>query len=239
MTPIVVVLIALLCVLVRFLFRSAFRYDPERARAALELARGAGARHIVVTGRPVPGVRGLLAALGYEGIAVCGQGAQVYDTASGRMLSALTLDRETAATALGKIEAETGALYAAVDQDGTDGHTLIEPGYRMAHPTLPARPVPHRDALWERPIAKVLVRHPELTDDELAATALELARRLAAGPTVALSAIKEAVAFGAGHTLEESLAKEDELQTRAGTSEDHVIAVRAFLAKEEPQYLGR
>ncbi|MEY6568706.1 SLC13 family permease [Streptomyces sp. PGLac3x] len=37
MTPIVVVLIALLCVLVRFLFRSAFRYDPERARAALEL----------------------------------------------------------------------------------------------------------------------------------------------------------------------------------------------------------
>lgn len=142
-----------------------------RTRTALELARGAGARHIVVTGRPVPGVRGLLAQLGYDGIAVCGQGAQLYDAASGRMLAALTLDRETAATALGKIEAETGAVYAAVDQDGTHGHTLIEPGYRMAHPTLPARPVPHRDALWERPIAKVLVRHPELTDDELAAVA--------------------------------------------------------------------
>ena len=83
------------------------------------------------------------------------------------------------------------------------------------------------------------ILHRVVPADELAATALELARRLAAGPTVALSAIKEAVAFGAGHTLEESLAKEDELQTRAGTSEDHVIAVRAFLAKEEPQYLGR
>ncbi|MFD4985873.1 HAD family hydrolase [Streptomyces sp. NPDC058374] len=157
-----------------------------RTRAALELARGAGARHIVVTGRPVPGVRGLLAQLGYDGIAVCGQGAQVYDAASGRMLSALTLDRETAATALGKIEAETGAVFAAVDQDGTDGHTLIEPGYRMAHPTLPARPVPHRDALWERPIAKVLVRHPELTDDELAAAARSVVDGLAtvtmAGP---------------------------------------------------------
>ncbi|SUP62044.1 Hydrolase [Streptomyces griseus] len=157
-----------------------------RTRAALELARGAGARHIVVTGRPVPGVRGLLARLGYDGIAVCGQGAQVYDAAGGRMLSALTLDRETAATALGKIEAETGALFAAVDQDGTDGHTLIEPGYRMAHPTLPARPVPHRDSLWERPIAKVLIRHPELTDDELAAAARSVVDGLAtvtmAGP---------------------------------------------------------
>ncbi|RZD61116.1 hydrolase [Streptomyces albidoflavus] len=178
-----------------------------RTRAALELARGAGARHIVVTGRPVPGVRGLLAALGYEGIAVCGQGAQVYDTASGRMLSALTLDRETAATALGKIEAETGALYAAVDQDGTDGHTLIEPGYRMAHPTLPARPVPHRDALWERPIAKVLVRHPELTDDELAATARSAVDGLAtvtmAGPgTVELQPLGVTKATGLARAAE-------------------------------------
>ncbi|MFF1547731.1 enoyl-CoA hydratase/isomerase family protein [Streptomyces sp. NPDC058291] len=75
--------------------------------------------------------------------------------------------------------------------------------------------------------------------DELRAEAEKVARALAAGPTVAYAAIKEAVAYGSAHTLAETLEKEDELQTRAGASEDHTIAVRAFVAKETPKYLGR
>ncbi|MEW2313091.1 enoyl-CoA hydratase, partial [Streptomyces sp. NPDC006864] len=65
------------------------------------------------------------------------------------------------------------------------------------------------------------------------------ARALAAGPTVAYAALKESMAYGAGHTLAETLEKEDALQTRAGASQDHVIAVEAFLAKEKPVYLGK
>ncbi|MCS0634438.1 enoyl-CoA hydratase-related protein [Streptomyces sp. LP05-1] len=74
---------------------------------------------------------------------------------------------------------------------------------------------------------------------ELAAEAAAVARALAAGPTVAYAAIKESLAFAAGHTLEETLAKEDELQNRAAAAEDHTIAVEAFLAKEKPRYVGR
>ncbi|MFY4723998.1 enoyl-CoA hydratase/isomerase family protein [Streptomyces sp. LaBMicrA B280] len=74
---------------------------------------------------------------------------------------------------------------------------------------------------------------------ELRAEAEKAARKLASGPTVAYAAIKEAVAFGLTHSLEETLQKEDELQTRAGQSEDHVIAVQAFVNKEKPRYLGR
>ncbi|MER5883494.1 enoyl-CoA hydratase-related protein [Streptomyces sp. NPDC001941] len=74
---------------------------------------------------------------------------------------------------------------------------------------------------------------------ELAAEALKLARTLAEGPTLAYAALKESVAFGLSHSLDETLEKEDELQARAGSSEDHTIAVRAFLAKEQPRYLGR
>jgi 2-(1,2-epoxy-1,2-dihydrophenyl)acetyl-CoA isomerase len=74
---------------------------------------------------------------------------------------------------------------------------------------------------------------------ELPAAALTVARRLAAGPTVAYAAIKESLAYAAGHTLEETLVKEAELQERAGTSEDHRIAVEAFVQKEEPRYVGR
>ncbi|MGI5470715.1 enoyl-CoA hydratase-related protein [Streptomyces sp. CA-132043] len=74
---------------------------------------------------------------------------------------------------------------------------------------------------------------------ELASEARALALRLAQGPTAAYAAIKESLAYGTDHSLAETLAKEDELQTRAGASEDHVIAVEAFVKKEKPRFVGR
>ncbi|MFE3164352.1 HAD family hydrolase [Streptomyces sp. NPDC059224] len=151
----------------------------ERSLAALARAGRVGARHLVVTGRPAPRVRPLLDDLGCTGLAVCGQGAQLYDAGADRLLWSVTLDRELAETALGKIEAEVGQVYAAVDQDGVDGLTLIEPGYLMPHPTLPALRVGRRDDLWCAPISKVLLRHHTLSDDELAATARAVVGSLA------------------------------------------------------------
>lgn len=150
-----------------------------RTRAALALAAHAGARHLVVTGRPVPGVRRLLAVLGYGGPAVCGQGAQLYDAGAGRMVRTVTLDRGAADTALGKIEAQVGRVFAAVDQDGADGRTLIEPGYRMPHPNLPAQRVRRREELWSAPVIKVLIRHRELAEDALAEAARDAVGDLA------------------------------------------------------------
>ncbi|MEV6669449.1 enoyl-CoA hydratase-related protein [Streptomyces sp. NPDC051162] len=74
---------------------------------------------------------------------------------------------------------------------------------------------------------------------DLAAEARSVARRLAEGPTAAYAALKESLAYGADHSLAQSLAKEDELQGRAGASEDHRIAVDAFLKKEKPRFVGR
>ncbi|MFI7383262.1 HAD family hydrolase [Streptomyces sp. NPDC049813] len=156
----------------------------DRTRAALATAVGAGARHIVVTGRPAPRVRPLLGGLGPGGggLAVCAQGAQLYDAARDRLVWSLTLDRELAEQALGKIEAEVGQVHAAVDQDGVDGLTLIEPQYLMPHPTLPAVRVHRRADLWAAPISKVLLRHDTLGDDELAAVA-----RAAVGPLASVT----------------------------------------------------
>ncbi|MCP3760209.1 HAD-IIB family hydrolase [Streptomyces sp. NPDC056773] len=138
-----------------------------RSSAALAAARAAGARHIIVTGRPVPQVRHVLDGLGYAGLAVCGQGAQVYDAAAGLLLHSVALDRELAEVALGKIEAEVGEVYAAVNQEGLDAEMLIGPGYRMWHPHLPTVAVSRRSDLWTSPINKVLLQHPRLSDDEL------------------------------------------------------------------------
>lgn len=146
----------------------------DRSRAALARATGAGARHVVATGRPVPQVLPLLADLGYQGLAVCGQGAQVYDTVAGAMISSLGLDRDLAETAVGKIEAEVGAVHLAVNQCAADGLTLAERDYRLPHPTLPATRVEGRAGLWAEPINKVLVRHPVLSDEELVEAARDV-----------------------------------------------------------------
>ncbi|MFZ5872478.1 MAG: enoyl-CoA hydratase-related protein [Actinomycetota bacterium] len=76
-------------------------------------------------------------------------------------------------------------------------------------------------------------------DDELASRAGDVARRLAAGPTVAYGAIRRAVAFSATHDLEESLAHEAQLMALTGGTADHAEAVAAFLGKRAPAFTGR
>ena len=75
--------------------------------------------------------------------------------------------------------------------------------------------------------------------EQVLARATELARLLAAGPTAAYACIKESIAYGSAHSFVETLAKEDELQTRAGDTADHGNAVRSFLAKQPPVFEGR
>ncbi|MFD7921176.1 enoyl-CoA hydratase/isomerase family protein [Streptomyces sp. NPDC059740] len=74
---------------------------------------------------------------------------------------------------------------------------------------------------------------------ELAAEAARVARTLAKGPTAAYAALKESVAYAGDHSLAQALEREAVLQARAGASEDHRIAVEAFLRKERPDFVGR
>ena len=67
----------------------------------------------------------------------------------------------------------------------------------------------------------------------------ELARTLAAGPTLAYGSIRRAVAGAAGQDLPAALAHEAALMTLTGDSADHRAAVDAFLAKSTPRYSGR
>ncbi|MFF9122443.1 HAD family hydrolase [Streptomyces sp. NPDC014889] len=148
----------------------------RRTREALAAATAAGAAHLVVTGRAVPWTRHVLDDLGYRGLAVCGQGGQVYDAGEQRLLTSVTLDRQLAAVALAKIEAEVGPLYLAASRDGLDGEVLVGPGYAVVGP-LPATPFTDVADLWSAPLNKIYIQHPDLTDDELA----EVARRTAGG----------------------------------------------------------
>jgi 2-(1,2-epoxy-1,2-dihydrophenyl)acetyl-CoA isomerase len=74
--------------------------------------------------------------------------------------------------------------------------------------------------------------------ERLLPAAQELAARLAAGPTAAYAAIKESLAYGQSATLADALAKEGELQSAMGRTQDHRSATAAFLAKQKPVFTG-
>ncbi|MEU9208304.1 enoyl-CoA hydratase-related protein [Streptomyces sp. NPDC048415] len=109
---------------------------------------------------------------------------------------------------------------------------VVGPG-RAADLLLFPRSVSAQEA-YELGIANRVVPAAELRGE-----AEKVARALAGGPTLAYAALKESLAYALSHSLDESLEKEDELQVRAGASEDHTIAVQAFVNKEKPKYLGR
>jgi 2-(1,2-epoxy-1,2-dihydrophenyl)acetyl-CoA isomerase len=81
--------------------------------------------------------------------------------------------------------------------------------------------------------------HRVVPPEEVRSEAFALAARLAAGPTLALRAIKEVLATAATDSLADSLALEARLQTGLGGSSDHRAAVEAFLAKQPPTFTGR
>ncbi|GAA2602995.1 enoyl-CoA hydratase-related protein [Actinomadura fulvescens] len=74
--------------------------------------------------------------------------------------------------------------------------------------------------------------------DELAPAAVELARRLAAGPTVSYGAVKKALHHASTSDLPSALEKEAELQDLCEKTKDHHAATEAFLAKQQPTFEG-
>jgi len=74
----------------------------------------------------------------------------------------------------------------------------------------------------------------ELFDDEISKTCLKLAKM----PTYGLGLTKRALKQTFTNDVHQQLALEDELQTKAGFSEDYGEGVRAFLEKRKPEFKG-
>jgi Cof subfamily protein (haloacid dehalogenase superfamily) len=145
-----------------------------RTHEALVRMSAQGVRHVVVTGRAAVTTRPILDQIGYQGLAVCGQGGQLYDAGAHRLLTSVTLDRALARELLRRLEAVVGPLRVGVIRADLDGQFFMQDGFVWDFP-LPAEHLRDDGVLWAEPILKVFVQHAELADDELAEVAGGLA----------------------------------------------------------------
>jgi Cof subfamily protein (haloacid dehalogenase superfamily) len=151
-----------------------------RTAEALKRADAAGARVVIATGRPVWWLGPVIDA-GFDGIAVCMNGAVVYDIAADEVLSTSLLTADLARQFVVDLERLEPRFALAVERAGTQlTACFAEESYD--HPWADGifQRVPRADLLTE-PLAKLLVRGTEGSAD-LAAHA-----RAAAGDRVAIT----------------------------------------------------
>lgn len=145
----------------------------ERTRKAIHEARRAGIAFVAVTGRPARSVRVLNERLGLEGIAVCANGAVLYDLDNDVMLDQTLLTAEVARRFVEGIRRTApGVSFAWEDAEGFG----CEPTWGR-DPMTPIDRVAYGDPLEliQAPLLKVLARHRGMDFDELAGRAREIA----------------------------------------------------------------
>ncbi|QUR69385.1 Cof-type HAD-IIB family hydrolase [Mycobacterium spongiae] len=151
-----------------------------RTRAAVRAAVDDGARFILATGRPPRWVWPVVEALGFAPIAVCANGAVVYDPATDRVVSVRTLSVDILA-ALAEIATRViPGAGLAVERIGDSAHDtatpqfVSSPGYEHAWLNPDNTEVSVEDLL-SAPAIKLLIRKSGASSADMAA---ELAKHI-------------------------------------------------------------
>jgi hypothetical protein len=143
-----------------------------RTRRALTAIADAGAMVVIVTGRPPRWLNGIADATGHHGLAICANGAIVWDLHEEHVVSSYPIGTSTVLDIVEALRTQIPELGFAVESiDAAFGH---EPSYRARWTTDDQTVVAEMEALLSRPVAKLLARHEGLTADELLAQAREV-----------------------------------------------------------------
>jgi Cof subfamily protein (haloacid dehalogenase superfamily) len=134
-----------------------------RTRDAVRAAVAAGAQFVLATGRPPRWIRPVVDALGFAPMAVCANGAVVYDPATDRIIAARTLSVDALAALAEIAERAIPGAGLAVERVGRSAHDaatpqfVSSPGYEHAWLNPDNTEVSRAD-LVSAPAVKLLIR---------------------------------------------------------------------------------
>jgi HAD superfamily hydrolase (TIGR01484 family) len=138
----------------------------DRTVAVLRAVERAGVQIVIVTARPPHWMHELLDVIGEHGLAICANGAFVYDVVGRRVLREQTLSREAVAEIAADLRQALPGIAFAVERSDGPGR---EPGFVERHPVPPGSPVAALEELMDPLPGKLLARHEDLDHEEFIA----------------------------------------------------------------------
>lgn len=149
-----------------------------RTVAALRRVTDAGGELVFVTGRPPRWMAPIAAATGHRGLAICANGALVYDLESERVVESRLLEAAVVSKLMRSLRTAIPGLRFAVESESDMVHESHYPlGWDGGYPGV--RPAGQPADLSGAAVAKLLVRHAESDSDSLLARTRDVVGDLA------------------------------------------------------------
>jgi Cof subfamily protein (haloacid dehalogenase superfamily) len=136
----------------------------ERTKRAIAQTEAAGAAVVFCTARPPRWMAPLAEAAGHRGVAICANGAVVWDLHTDSMIEASELEPAVAQQLVALLEQEVPGGTWAVERTAGFGH---EPEYVPRWPVPDGTTIDAVHALIAQPAVKLMLRHSEHPADVL------------------------------------------------------------------------
>ncbi|MDI2131917.1 HAD family hydrolase [Yinghuangia seranimata] len=145
----------------------------ERTLAALDAVEAAGGAVVFVTGRPPRWMDKVAQVTGHHGLAICGNGAVVYDLRAEQIVDTHPMDVTAARKVIALIREHVPDVCFAVETATGFAHEPeyppLERDLSIVHAVAPA------EELLDGPVLKLLARHPSMAPDDFLAVTREAA----------------------------------------------------------------
>ena len=148
----------------------------DRTRRAIARAEAAGATVVFCTARPHRWIKPLALQTGHHGVAICANGAVLWDLHTESVIEASPLEPVVAREVVALLEAEVPGGAWAVERAAGFGH---EPDYVPHWPVPEGTLIDAVHSLLEEPAIKLMLRHGELSADALLTRARAVGGHLA------------------------------------------------------------
>ena len=188
-----------------------------RTVAAFARVEQAGARFVLVTGRPPRVMAAIAATFGHRGTAICSNGALTYDMRSDTVVAGTLITPSDLSAAARALRDSIPGIGIAVEYP--DGRAADGVFQAITFDTDTTVPRPGDEALFARPAAKLLGRHLGYSPDELLALAAPVLDGLVSVSHSNAKGLIEASAVGVSKATAVA-----ELAIRWGTGPESVLA---------------
>lgn len=141
----------------------------ERTKLALTRAADAGALVVIVTGRPPRWLGGIADATGHHGLAICANGALVYDLTTESVVDSRPIDVAVVRRLMAELRTAVPGIGFAIER--VDGQFAHEPEYHPRWEPEAATIVGEIEEMLTGPVSKLLARDEHLGADDLLAQA--------------------------------------------------------------------